>query len=283
MMAYGTVGLKPSLLAQKTTATSPFNTMHMWFIYYLIWFCVFTAALAPLWSRTPAGLRAGVDAAFRALAGNWWGPLLLAMPLAFIGSFYRAGMLAVSGSFILNLPEVLHHGLFFVFGLLAYRHRDTLFARFEQTCWRNTAAGAGIFVVVLGLFNSFLKQPGTVPHIEVWIAFAYNLTSWLWSFALIGLFLRYLPNQRGVLRYVSESSYWVFLVHMLGTIGFGALVYSLPVGAFAKIILNIAATTAVCLLSYQLCVRHTFIGVLLNGKRQEKAEPAVVPLAPGQA
>ncbi|QNA89645.1 acyltransferase family protein [Massilia sp. Dwa41.01b] len=277
VMARGTIGIDVSLLARKGAGASPFNTMHMWFLYYLTWFCVLTAALAPLWERASPALRQAVDTVYLALARNWWGLLLLAIPLAVVGSFYRAGMLASSGSFMPQLPETVHNGLFFVFGLLAYRHQDSLFPRFVKTWPIHAIVGLAVFVVVLGLFKTFVTRPGAVPHIEVWIAFLYNLASWLWSLALIGLFLRYLPRQNRVLRYVSESSYWVFLVHMLGTIGFGILVYSLPAGPLVKMLINVAATTAACLLSYQLFVRRTFVGVLLNGRRLPGASPSAAP------
>lgn len=269
LMVRGTAGIDVSLLAGKAAGASPFNTMHMWFLYYLIWFCLFTAALAPAWRALPARIHAAVDAGFRALATHWWGPILLAIPLAVVGSFYRAGIVAVSGSFIPQFPELVHNGLFFVVGLLAWRHQDALLPELTRTCWRNTIAGAVVFVAVLGLLKLFLGHRGAVPHIEAWIALFYNLSSWLWSFALIGLFLRYLPGQNRFLGYVSDSSYWVFLVHMLGTIGFGALLYTLPAGVATKMLLNIALTSLACLLSYQLLVRHTFIGVLLNGKRPQ--------------
>jgi fucose 4-O-acetylase-like acetyltransferase len=280
LMAYGTVGIDFSLLTKKSKTVSPFNTMHMWFIYYLIWFCALTAIGAPAMARVPARLRNAVDAAFRAFAAKWWGALALAIPLAIIGSSYRAGLLTVSGSFIPNLNELLHNGLFFVFGLLLHRHQDSLFALYTARCWRYAIAGFAVFVLTLGVLRSFTTNPHGIAHIEAWIAFLYNLTSWLWSFALIGLFLRYLPTQNRVLRYVSESSYWVFLVHMLGTIGFGAILFSLPFGPLTKMALNVLATTAACLLTYQLLVRYTLIGVLLNGHRQHKAAPMPAPAAP---
>ncbi|MGX4641580.1 acyltransferase family protein [Massilia sp. SYSU DXS3249] len=278
LMAYGSAGLDQSVLA-KSKVTSPFNTMHMWFVYYLIWFCVLTACLAPLASRVPAGVRGGADAAFRALATKWWGPLALAVPLAIVGSSYRAGILAANGSFIPNLNELVHNGLFFVFGLYLHRHQDALFPLLTARAWRNTAAGCAGFVLVLAVLRAFLADQHGIPHITILSAFLYNLTSWLWSFGLIGLALRYLPAQNRVLQYVSDSSYWVFLVHMLGTIGFGALLYSQPFGPITKMALNILMTTLACLLTYQLLVRHTLIGVLLNGKRQPKAPPAAMPVA----
>ncbi|RLM53081.1 acyltransferase, partial [Halobellus sp. Atlit-31R] len=251
LMARGTVGIDVSLLGRKGAGASPFNTMHMWFLYYLISFCILTAALAPLWARLPAALRDGVDAAFCKLTMRWWGPLVLAVPLAIVGSFYRAGMLAANGSFIPQLPDLVHNGLFFACGLLAWRHQDALLPYLVRTCWRNVLAGFVVFVIALAGFKIFTTRPDSIPHLEAGIAYVYNLTSWLWSFALIGLFLRYLPHQNRVLGYVSESSYWVFLVHMLCTIGFGAMLYTLPAGALTKMALNVLATTAVCLLSYQ--------------------------------
>lgn len=270
IVAYGTPGIDMSLMRKKSTTAPPVNTMHMWFIYYLIWFCLLAAFVASMLSKIPAGFRRAVDTGFRVLAIRWWGPLLLTIPLAIIGSFYRAGVLAPNGSFVPNLAELIHNGLFFAFGMLMYRHQDALFPVYTKRCWSHLVAGFIMFVFTLGAFKSFTGNPPT-PHIQAWIAFMYNLTSWLWSLALIGLFLRFMSTQNRVLRYASESSYWVFLVHMLGTIGFGAFMYNLPVGPFAKMALNILATTAACLLTYQLFVRHTLVGVLLNGRRHPKA------------
>ena len=59
------------------------------------------------------------------------------------------------------------------------------------------------------------------------------------------------------------------------TIGFGVLLYGLEWPALAKIAVNIAATTVVCLASYHLFVRSTWVSVLLNGKRHPKSSPGV--------
>lgn len=276
IMHRGTAGID-RLLTGGGAGASPFNTIHLWFLYYLIWFCALTAALAPSWARAPAGLQALVDRIFLALAGRWWGVFVLTLPLAFIGASYHIGVLTSNGSFMPQATELVHHGLFFVFGLLAHRHQDALFPRLVANCRHYAVAGAIVFIGVVGLFIAFVTWPGAAPRIRLWIAFFYNLASWLWSLALVGLFLRHVSKPNRVLRYVSESSYWVFLVHTLGTIGFGAMVYSLPLGAVAKMALNVGATTAACLLTYHLFVRNTAIGVLLNGRRQRPrgvSEPA---------
>jgi hypothetical protein len=132
---------------------------------------------------------------------------------------------------------------------------------------RYLLAGLASFAVALALFGIFIKAPASVAYIEAWIAFSYGMTSWLWSVGLLGLFLRHMDRQNVLLRYISDSSYWVFLVHMLGTMGFGILLFNAPFGALAKMSINILATTAVCLATYHLFVRRTWIGVLLGGKR----------------
>ena len=67
--------------------------------------------------------------------------------------------------------------------------------------------------------------------------------------------------------YLAQSSYWVYVIHMPSTIGFGALLYGAALPALAKMALNIIATTAVSLLSYHFLVRSTPLSSLLNGRR----------------
>jgi glucans biosynthesis protein C len=113
------------------------------------------------------------------------------------------------------------------------------------------------------------------------MAFVYGCTSWLWSFALIGAFVRYLPQQSARLKYLAESSYWAYLVHMLGTIGFGALMFQWPLHALGKMALNMLATTVFCLLSYELLVRGRLIGRLLNGQAKLDTQSAQSPESTG--
>ena len=72
-----------------------------------------------------------------------------------------------------------------------------------------------------------------------------------------------------------------YLLHLPLTILFGALLFGLPLPALVKAALNIAATTLVCLVSYHLFVRSTWIGQLLNGKRHPRF-PQAPQAAPAQ-
>lgn len=111
-----------------------------------------------------------------------------------------------------------------------------------------------------------------------WIAVLYNAASWLLCFALLGVGTRWLTQRQRALAYLADSSYWVYLVHMPLTIGFGALLYGQPLPALVKMAINIAATTAICLASYQLAVRSTWVGALLTGKRHPRRQDSDGPL-----
>lgn len=275
MMATGTIGLAMSDAPKAVPGRPAFNTMHMWFVYYLFWFCMLAGLACALEKFIPAAVKSGVQRLFGALASNWWGFLILAMPIALAGIGFRAGMITPTGSFIPNLKELVHSGMFFLYGWTVFRLREQLLDQYARHCWKFVAGGLVPYLISASLFLVYAKDPAAIAHFDLLLAYVYGSASWLWSIALIGLFVRYLPTQNRVLRYLSDSSYWVFLVHMLGTIGFGILLYNAPLGAVSKMVVNLLATTASCLLTYQLFVRHTWIGVLLNGTRHPRAAVAL--------
>ena len=267
LMVRGSVGFDLTLMPQRLPHQPLINTLHLWFIYYLLWFSVLTAAFGLL-NRTISGaVKSAFSKAWECLASNWWGIIVLTVPLSLIGMFHKAGVLAPSGSFVPQIDELVHNGLFFIFGWYLFQHQNTLLALYSRNAWYYAVAGLLPFIVSLALLEIFGTGPGAIPYIQACVAFAYNCATWLWSLALIGLFVRYASKQNPVLKYFSESSYWAYLVHMLGTIGFGVLVYNLPFGPLTKMGINILATTLACLVTYHFLVRATLIGVLLNGQR----------------
>lgn len=266
----GVPGIDTALTPARQPGGSPFNTLHLWFLYQLFWFSVMAWAGMRLRRFVPARLREMVARGFSALLERRWGFVVLALPLAVVGMFYPSGMVTESGSFLPPFAEWVQSGLFFVAGWYVHGRHERLLARFAARCKGYAVAGLAFFIATVALLGA-ARTGGThhLPRPEFWIAFAYNATAWLWSLALIGGFVRYLPRQNAVLAYLSQSSYWVYLVHMLGTVGFGVLLFNAPLGAVAKMGLNIAATSLVALASYELLVRRTPIGRLLNGQRAE--------------
>ena len=140
LMRFGTFGLDVSLAPKPNPGRATINTMHMWFIYYLFIFCAMAALACSVSRRVPQLTRA-VNRLTDTLALNWWGVLMLAAPLAMIGSLYPNGIVVPDGSFLPNVRELVHNGLFFIFGWTVFRHRAVLLARFADRCWLYALAG----------------------------------------------------------------------------------------------------------------------------------------------
>ena len=91
--------------------------------------------------------------------------------------------------------------------------------------------------------------------------------TWAMIFGLLGAFRAVLATPRRGVRYLSDSSYWIYLVHVPLVIWIQAQIsgWNLPSGV--KFVGLNVSVVAILLLAYQLCVRYTPIGTMLNGKR----------------
>lgn len=263
-MALGHGGLDAPAVPAMGWLQQP-NTLHLWFLWLLLWFNLATAALL----RLPRAWFAPVAAVLAWLARRPWGFVVLALPVWAAGLGYPGALVVVSNAFRPPWNEGLYYGMFFVFGLVLHARQTELFPQLQRQ-WALCAAGGLAFYALTGA--------EAVWHGPLWLmAYSYNCATWLWCFAAIGLSLRLLGSPNARLAYLSDSAYWVYLVHYPLTILFGAVLFEWPLPALLKIALNTAATTLVCLLSYQLCVRHTGIGQLLNGKRHPRATRGTPP------
>jgi peptidoglycan/LPS O-acetylase OafA/YrhL len=74
-------------------------------------------------------------------------------------------------------------------------------------------------------------------------------------------------------RYLSDASYWLYLVHLPITIWMPGLMNGWDGSALVKSALTLAVTTVVSLFTYHHLVRSTAIGVLLSGRRYPRALP----------
>jgi hypothetical protein len=247
------------------------STMHMWFLWMLLWLSLGTALAHAALARLAPALPRWLGGVMARLGRTPWGLALLTLPLAGAGMLYPDGLLQPNGAFIPPWTEWLHNGLFYGFGLALYAHREALLAHYVRRWPWYAGAGLALFFATGALFEARPRGADGLPEaLRLGVALAYNATAWCWSLALIGGFLAHVPRRSAWLGYLADSSYWVYLVHMPMTIGFGALLFGLEWPAGAKICINIAATSLLSLASYHLLVRYTAVGALLSGKRHAR-------------
>jgi peptidoglycan/LPS O-acetylase OafA/YrhL len=173
-------------------------------------------------------------------------------------------------------PLLLYYAIFFFFGAMQFDCDDTD-DRIGRR-WRFTLPTALLLVFPLGyelttgewcLFGNALLDSGWSRPLAVFLQIVYV---WLMSFGLMGMFRELFSKESKKMRYISDSSYWLYLAHLPVIMGIQAIMCGWQIPAFAKFTLALTLTTALLLASYHLGVRYTPIGTMLNGPRKRPHE-----------
>ena len=157
-------------------------------------------------------------------------------------------------------PVVLgYYALFFVFGAFFYR-RSLAVSR-----WWTIAMLPSLTVLLFGALALLYEVKAEWTHL---VAAALQAAyAWLMCFGLMGLFRWIAARERAWVRYVSDSSYWLYLWHLpLIVVGY-KLSLNWPVSVHLKFSLICVVVTVTLLVVYEFGVRYTAIGTMLNGKR----------------
>jgi peptidoglycan/LPS O-acetylase OafA/YrhL len=95
-----------------------------------------------------------------------------------------------------------------------------------------------------------------------------SLYTWLMVLGSIGLAHCLFQRESKVFRYVADSSYWLYLTHIPPVLFMQWLLLFLPVPALVKFTVGFLITMMILFASYELLVRRTVIGRILNGKKK---------------
>ena len=126
-------------------------------------------------------------------------------------------------------------------------------------------AGNWLPMLVLGLIATVVVWLPGVPREALMVAVA--LAGWLLGFGLLGAAVRFLDREHTWIRYLADASYWMYLVHLPLLVLFEIPLADLGWPILVKLLLTWVVTTAVLLVTYELLVRHTWLGAWLNGRR----------------
>jgi len=255
------------------TPRGAFPWAHLWFLYYLLLFYGGALIVRAIGRAVDPGGRvvAVLDAVVRFCLSGVWGAAAIGLPLA--AYFYSLeGWSSWTGLpaplvFLPHLPSVVGYGTAFAAGWLAHRQVDRVLA-LERRWLAFLVAAVALTVVCLWLggltprFEAYLEN-----RTLLWYTAAYLVGTWCWIFGLIGCAVRYLSAPSPRRRYLADSSYFLYLMHLPVLALFAAWWNPLPWHWTIKYPLQIVATLVVLLLSYNYLVRSTLIGATLNGRR----------------
>lgn len=247
-----------------------FPLTHLWFLYCLLLvyalFLTGRSLFIGALGRRGAWL-SGVDRLFKRLIETRWTLLFLtALTWPILLRMRAWSVDTPDRNFRPSLPVLLLYGLAFCVGWLL--HRQTGLLEILRRRWRPHLICAVLLILPVVLLSSCQGQP--LPHLREirWLFFlAYALLMWSWAMALLGLFLRFLSRESQFWRYLSDSSYCLYIIHLPIVVILQVAASPLAVSCWIKFAMVCALTAAVSLTAYHYLVRSTPIGLLLNGRR----------------
>lgn len=251
-----------------------FPLTHLWFLWVLL--ILYAAALilrAPFamldrddgWGRF-------VDRITGALIGPWT-PVVMAAPLAL--AFWQApnwmpffGIPTPDTGLVPNVTALTAFGSAFGLGFLLDRRRDLL-DRIERLWPVFTLAALGAGVTALIMVGGPVPDltPVADPAVKAPLAAIMAFAVFTSTFAVLSLALRFASGYSAVRRYLADASYWVYIVHLPLVMVGQILVVNETWPWFVKFGVVTGGTMAISLMTYELLVRHSFVGGWLNGRR----------------
>ena len=263
--------------ATKWPVLPRFPLTHLWFLYVLL---EFYAAMLLLRSGVARLDRSGrfrtfADRLIAQVMRSPLAPAILAVPIGiafsldptWVGWF---GVRTPDGSLFTNLQALIGFGTAFGFGWLLHRQIDLL--RILEKRWLSHLAFAIGFIAISFLaFSPGLLDVRSIPisvdTMRLAGAAFYALAIWTTTFAAIGLALRFMSGFSPTRRYLADASYWLYVIHLPIVIALQVAVSQIDWRWPIKFAAILVVGLPVMLASYQLLVRYTYIGIVLNGRR----------------
>ena len=245
--------------SNETAEPPPLTTLHLWFLYYLAFFSI----LAALVSHWPLKLPRQLNF----LRKLWW-----LTPLILVPAVLRSGVpLPAPESFMPDWWPFVFYGSFFAAGWQLFG-RESLLQGWQPYRWHLLITSVLLYVLyyqtmpVLDL-RAIEQQVSSIQGRDWLLAI---LTAYLSvSLTLISLLFgqRLSSKQSSSLRFIADSSYWVYLVHLPIVLFLQTILIPLETPWVIKLAIVIIGTLIACLSTYVVFVRYTPLGWLLHGKR----------------
>ena len=238
----------------------PQGTFHLWFLYYLS-IITFSSLILGLifkklprlskqisksfsWIITKPIIRILIFSGFMSIICFWKGTYIMEPPF----------------SLIPNFKIFIFYLFFYIIGWVLFKSKHLLdnFMRYDWGCF------------ILGLVLicvHFLSMSSLSLELNILIN---SVIVWLLIFGITGLFIRYGSKHSQLMRYISDASYWVYLVHLFFTLLIPSFIVDWSLPATLKFLFVLISTGLICFVSYHYLVRGSFIGKFLNGRKYSR-------------
>lgn len=268
-------GIGEGFQVLKQLPTGLWVGTHLWFLYYLLLLTSLTLMIRALILSTGSlgdKIRQKIDHCMQWLSASHWTSILVIIPIATILDFMNGwGVDTPDKSLIPHLPVILLYGGFFCLGWLLDRQPD-LIAQFSKFTWLKAAILLLAIAVTVSLL-SIQSDPGHPRYRDAHLLYNVSYAAMMWSLVwfTIGLFRKTCRQPNAITRYLADSSYWMYLLHLPVVVWLQVAISEAPLNWAVKLTIVSFGTIGICLLTYDLFVRSTLLGAVINGRRRPRA------------
>ena len=253
-----------------STATGHYEFLgHLWFLYYLLIYypliILASVVIHKIRLRIPNYIRPiGITTLYAVLP---IGLIICVASVNILILFFGQG--SSKTVWPLNVPDLIYHGIFFMFGFGLY-YKPQLLATL-QTAWVFT------LFLMLATFSSLVqiasimgigdaKSPEEAKLLGLVIVVSTSCASVLFCLGLIGFFQRILQRYVKRIRWLSDSSYWIYIMHLPVVAITTFYLFRYDLHPEIKFLISCLVTLAIGLITYRYLIRYSPIGWLLNGR-----------------
>ncbi|MDW7696044.1 acyltransferase family protein (plasmid) [Flammeovirgaceae bacterium SG7u.111] len=256
--------LKESASLALRAAVNWNGLIHLWFLYYLIIF--YSAYLGLKWILDKTGFNGKVFSS--AFFPSTLNIILLSIALFVIQFLFLEVKIEPWTGIKIRWNLMLYYGTFYYIGYAMQRNIDSL----------HVCNSVYKYYLLIGTCFSFLNfylvnthdvasaSTLSIALLKGSIAIQTNLL----IFGMLGFFMTAFEKEQKLMRYFSDASYWVYLIHLPIVVGLQVLLLKLNYFDHFKFGIILLLTTIITLVTYQAFVRYSIIGVYLHGARQRE-------------
>lgn len=234
---------------------------HLWYLYYLL---IFYAINIPILY----GIKL-INIKF-ALRNDYFSKFLkspyhiivlacLTCPMLF---FMHKTVVDTAESFNPVLRLLLYYNVFFTFGWLM---RQSSLSILAKNRWLYLSIAIPNFIF---LFFNLLNREIFAPPISFQLSLiriSYAICSWASALFLVGFFQHSFDKKNIIIRYLVDSSYWIYIIHLPIVFLLQTHLIDSNLSGWMQFFTVTSLTFTISLITYQLFVRSTWIGNILNG------------------
>jgi peptidoglycan/LPS O-acetylase OafA/YrhL len=255
-----------------------FGLIHLWFLYQLLVIYLILLGIRRFAGKlnSKSKLMKRLDQGFAKMS-SWSGALFCfsigGIPIMLLMRNWTVD--TPNQPLIPELPTTLLFGVCFLVGWFLHR-QPTLLDCFGRNWWWHLEI-AFVLWLLFGIYGKYeyqvlaaLSQKMTRWE-YIWSRLvymsAYSCMMWAFVLGLLGFFTRFFQRPSIWLRYLNDSSYWIYLIHFPIVVSLQVLLGPIAAPWLLKYIAINAMAFLLLFASYHYLVRNTFIGIQLNGRR----------------